>query len=126
MQTLFQDLRYGARILLKKLGFTLIVLFMLTLGAAPVSGQGKARSATTLQTKVRQSVLIERLEKNIPQMMKDDDVPGLAVAIVRNGKLVWHRGFGVKSANEPHHGAPCAEPYNGLSELAQRRVEDLF
>jgi len=30
--------------------------------------------------------------------MKDGDVPGLSIALVRGGALVWHRGFGVKNA----------------------------
>ena len=33
MHTLWQDLRYGARILLKKPGFTLITIFTLALGS---------------------------------------------------------------------------------------------
>jgi CubicO group peptidase (beta-lactamase class C family) len=35
--------------------------------------------------------------------MKDGDVPGLSIALLRDGELVWHRGFGVKNTktNEP-------------------------
>jgi len=44
-----------------------------------------------------------QLERAIPQLMKDGEVPGLSIAIVRDGKLAWQRGFGVKSTvtNEP-------------------------
>jgi CubicO group peptidase (beta-lactamase class C family) len=52
---------------------------------------------------VKQAELIARLEERLPQLMKDGGVPGLSVALVRDGELVWHRGFGVKNAktNEP-------------------------
>lgn len=36
------------------------------------------------------------LEKLIPKLMADAKVPGLSLAIVRNGKLTWCKGFGVK------------------------------
>ncbi|HEX8287733.1 MAG TPA: serine hydrolase [Pyrinomonadaceae bacterium] len=38
-----------------------------------------------------------QLEKLIPKLMKDGDVLGLSVAIVKNGEVSWHRGFGVKN-----------------------------
>jgi CubicO group peptidase (beta-lactamase class C family) len=39
--------------------------------------------------------LIARLERRIPALMKDGDVPGLSVGLIRHGEVVWHRGFGV-------------------------------
>ncbi len=59
--------------------------------------------AVPLQTKTKQAQLIAQLEKNLPLLMKEADVPGLSIAIVREGKLAWQRGFGVMNAktNEP-------------------------
>lgn len=42
--------------------------------------------------------LIADLEKEIPQAMTDTRVPGLSIAVVRDAKLFWRRGFGVKRA----------------------------
>jgi CubicO group peptidase (beta-lactamase class C family) len=39
-----------------------------------------------------------RLERAVPRLMADADVPGLSIALVRGGRLVWHRGFGVRAA----------------------------
>ena len=39
---------------------------------------------------------IASLEKRIPQIMEETRVPGLSVAIVKNAKVAWRRGFGVK------------------------------
>ncbi|MEP7371827.1 MAG: serine hydrolase [Chitinophagaceae bacterium] len=49
------------------------------------------------------SVVIDRLEKDIPQLMKEADIPGLSAALIRNGKLAWRKNFGVANAetNEP-------------------------
>jgi CubicO group peptidase (beta-lactamase class C family) len=41
---------------------------------------------------------IERLEKDIPDLMQKADVPGMSAALIRNGKLVWTHSFGVKNA----------------------------
>lgn len=57
-----------------------------------------AQDAPRLTTKTKQTQLITLLEKRLPPLMKEADVPGLSIALVRDGKLVWHRGFGVKNA----------------------------
>lgn len=56
-----------------------------------------------LQTKTKKEQVIARLEHDIPRLMKDGDVPGLSIALLRDGEVVWHRGFGVKNAktNDP-------------------------
>ncbi len=37
------------------------------------------------------------LEREIPRLMKEADIPGLSMAIVRDGKTVWSGVFGVQS-----------------------------
>lgn len=51
-----------------------------------------------LQHKVKQEELVARLERSIPQLMTEGDVPGLSIALVRDARLVWYRGFGVRNA----------------------------
>jgi CubicO group peptidase (beta-lactamase class C family) len=53
---------------------------------------------TPLQTSVKPAQVIARLEERVPRLMKEADVPGLAIALVRGGELVWHHGFGVKNS----------------------------
>jgi RNA polymerase sigma factor (sigma-70 family) len=40
--------------------------------------------------------LIADLEKQIPKLMEEARVPGLSIAIIKDAKLFWRRGFGVK------------------------------
>jgi RNA polymerase sigma factor (sigma-70 family) len=40
--------------------------------------------------------LIADLEKQIPKRMEEARVPGLSIAIIKDAKLFWRRGFGVK------------------------------
>lgn len=50
------------------------------------------------QTKTKTAEIIACLEQRIPQLMQDGDVPGLSIALIRDAKLAWHHGFGVKNA----------------------------
>ncbi len=65
--------------------------------AAPASrglhGPGEVRGGTAWKT------LIADLERQIPQLMAKAKVPGLSVAIIKDAKLYWRRGFGVKDAS---------------------------
>jgi CubicO group peptidase (beta-lactamase class C family) len=42
---------------------------------------------------------IARLEKDIPELLKKSDVPGMSIALIRNGKLVWTGAFGISNTN---------------------------
>src|SRR5215510_6636200 len=103
MRLSLQKPRYGARMLWKTSGLMSITVMTLIVGAGAVSGQKKAQQPPPLRTKTKQEQIIARLEKIIPLLMKEGTVPGLSIALVRNGELAWQRGFGVKSVktNEP-------------------------
>ncbi len=69
----------------------LILLFSITAPAqktkfAPVGDYKKKEAA------------IEQLEQNLPALMKAADIPGISIALIRGGKTVWTRGFGVKNS----------------------------
>lgn len=39
-----------------------------------------------------------RLERDIPAMLNEADVPGLSIALIRNGEVTWQHAFGVKDS----------------------------
>src|SRR5688572_95135 len=41
--------------------------------------------------------LLADVERLIPRLMTEFKVPGLSAAIIRDGKLLWNKAFGVKS-----------------------------
>src|SRR5208282_205544 len=41
---------------------------------------------------------ILQLERDVPELMKKDGVPGLTMAVIRGGKTTWVHGFGIKEA----------------------------
>jgi CubicO group peptidase (beta-lactamase class C family) len=74
--------------LIAKTGF---ILLSLALTVIP----GLAQRASIQRTVDKQ--VISRLEQTIPRLMADGDIPGLSIALVRKGEVVWSRGFGVKN-----------------------------
>ena len=42
---------------------------------------------------------ITKLQKDIPQLLEKSDVPGISIALIRNGKLVWSGAFGIANSN---------------------------
>jgi CubicO group peptidase (beta-lactamase class C family) len=40
--------------------------------------------------------VISRLENEVPDLMKQGGVPGMSIALIRDGKTIWLQGFGVK------------------------------
>ena len=52
----------------------------------------------SLSENLKNEELIARLQKTIPQIMKEGEVPGFSVTLIRKGEIVWHQGFGVKNA----------------------------
>lgn len=87
------------------LGAGVLIGIAAALGA-PASGQEAPRpsppdaasAAGPPKTSVSKEKLAAALERLIPRLMKDGDVPGLSLAIVRDGQVLWRRGFGVKAA----------------------------
>ncbi|CAN5395848.1 hypothetical protein BH18ACI2_BH18ACI2_18830 [soil metagenome] len=74
---------------------------MLSSPIKSIAGQREMPRVRTLsaplQTEAKKDDLIARLERSIPQLLTDADVPGLSIALLRDGELVWQRGFGVRN-----------------------------
>lgn len=47
---------------------------------------------------LKKEAAIERLKKDVPELMKEALVPGLSLALIRDGKIVFSQGFGVKNS----------------------------
>jgi len=81
----------------------LIAAFAIALLCLPITrpsslAQNTSASPWPLRIGLKKADLAARLEKEIPRLMKEGDVPGLSIAIIRDGSVLWTRGFGVKSA----------------------------
>lgn len=56
-----------------------------------------AQQAPPLKTDVEKETLIGHLKKVIPELMKKADIPGLSIAVIQDGKIIWTEGFGIKN-----------------------------
>ena len=78
---------------------TAVVLGAIVVGLPVFSPMWHAKEGPTTPTKAP----VPQLERDIPELMKKDGVPGLAIAVIRGGKTTWVHGFGIKKAktNQP-------------------------
>lgn len=97
-QTKSKDRRAGLRLTFWVVG----ALVVLTCGG----GGGLAQQAPApppapsrpLQSNAGLDQITDQLQRMVPDLMKQADVPGLSIALVRKGEVVWHHGFGVKDS----------------------------
>jgi len=54
---------------------------------------------TSLLVKKDPNAIISDLETLVPELMKKARIPGLQIALIRDGEITWNKGFGVKNAN---------------------------
>jgi CubicO group peptidase (beta-lactamase class C family) len=70
----------------------------LLLGLAFHPCGAQERRATPLRANDTAEQIAARLERVVPRLLQEGEVPGLSVALIHKGELAWHRGFGVKNA----------------------------
>jgi CubicO group peptidase (beta-lactamase class C family) len=75
---------------LKRLISTLVITICLTPNVAFAK---KSRPRATLNNDA-----VTRLEQTIPHLMTEADIPGLSIAVIRDSKVIWTRGFGVTNS----------------------------
>ncbi len=71
------------------------------LGASllPIAGCSKSGLSTTDPEAQVPATLTNELEAQVPSLLAAARVPGLSIALVRNGQVAWARGFGVKNSS---------------------------
>ena len=72
------------------------VFICLVLGIGVAIAQEQA--IAPLRAKANKEQIIERLNAVIPRLLEEGKAPGLSIALIQKGALVWHKGFGVKNA----------------------------
>lgn len=60
--------------------------------------QNASPGPVPLRVKLTKAALSERLNTSIPRLMKEGDVPGLSIAVIKDGKVFLNQPYGVKDA----------------------------
>jgi len=84
--------KFPAMIGLKRILIVTISLLLFQSFTRSQTSSAIAHKPESLKTRT------ERLQKDIPQLMKFADIPGMSAALINNGKLVWRKNFGVANA----------------------------
>jgi CubicO group peptidase (beta-lactamase class C family) len=76
-----------------------LVSFIIVQLVPPVSGAFSSGDPKPLLVKRDVGTVIADLNAGIPDLIERARVPGLQIALIRDGKVVWENGFGVKSGD---------------------------
>jgi CubicO group peptidase (beta-lactamase class C family) len=82
-------------------GLVVALLFLFTgmQAVAQTKSQETGQPNASLKTSVKKAELSARLEKLVPQLMKDGGVPGLSVLVIHDNRIFWQRAFGLSNAD---------------------------
>jgi len=89
-----------------------------------------AEGQVPLKTALDRKEHVAALEKTIPALMETAGIPGMSAALIRDGEVVWSRGFGIKNSKtgEPvkddtvFEAASLTKPF--FAYLVMKFVED--
>ncbi|MCC6144359.1 MAG: beta-lactamase family protein [Candidatus Hydrogenedentes bacterium] len=62
---------------------------------SPATGGNQEHIVRTADVDPKVAAIVEKYQASIPRMMDEQKVPGLAIALVFGGQLIWAEGFGV-------------------------------
>ncbi|MCJ7581125.1 MAG: beta-lactamase family protein [Candidatus Aminicenantes bacterium] len=71
--------------------------FYFMIGFLGLNCQSQSQKSPLPKTDIDGKTLISKLEKTIPDLMKKGYVPGLSIAVIQDGKILWAEGFGIKN-----------------------------
>jgi CubicO group peptidase (beta-lactamase class C family) len=81
---------------MKKYTFRQVVsVFLLSLSFSIAACQ--TQETPSLNTDKDNQKLIGELEALIPELMAEADIPGMSIAVIKDGKIIWSEGFGIKN-----------------------------
>jgi CubicO group peptidase (beta-lactamase class C family) len=81
---------------MKKCGFSQVVP-ILGIVLSLTAFVCKAQDVPPLKTDVDNQKIIEQLERHIPGLMEKAEIPGMSIAVIKDGKIIWSDGFGIKN-----------------------------
>src|ERR1700752_4127508 len=67
-------------------------------GLAQLTSAPGPTASAPLQANAKLDQITDRLQRIVPDLIKEADVPGLSIALIKEGGVVWHHGFGVKDS----------------------------
>jgi CubicO group peptidase (beta-lactamase class C family) len=81
-----------------KIPKTLVFPILASLLLIAVIGQARGNDAPPLLDKKSPEAVEADLGALVPRLMTEARIPGLQIALIRDGRVVWHRSFGVANA----------------------------
>jgi CubicO group peptidase (beta-lactamase class C family) len=85
--------------------FLVPTIFLLSIASASSGGAAAGGPVPPLQKKSLKAIASD-LRSGIPTLMREASIPGLQIALIRKGQVVWQQSFGVKNAKT---GAPVTD-----------------